>query len=302
MVKSLNIAHAIFLFILTALWISAMALKIKYQIDRVIGDPWTYDESLRPSQQLDSAYVILYFLGTLEILVWSILAFLKAKTANESGRPQLLLLLLIALPLLLRSTYNMGDTIYEELLNRYGNKHLYLATEIIYNLTTLAIYTGIVAIGRHHATSTPLPAYNPNPYPGPSKPNMAVGVHDPPLYHQHTPYTQPHVNAYTTPPPFHPHQQPQHHQQQQLPYQLHHPYPNQPHYHQQQPYPLYQQHSPPPQQGRIYSPPPPPQQQQQQQQPAHPQHITPVSPSANTAVSAELPSPRGTPGTLPVVR
>lgn len=36
--KGLQTAHAIFIFILVALWLSAMALKIKYQVDSVVGD------------------------------------------------------------------------------------------------------------------------------------------------------------------------------------------------------------------------------------------------------------------------
>ncbi|KAL8796741.1 MAG: hypothetical protein Q9182_007318 [Xanthomendoza sp. 2 TL-2023] len=267
-----------------------MALKIKYQVDSVIGDPWTYSESFRPSQRLDSAYAILYFFGTLEILIWSVLGILKAKKANESGRTQLLLLLLITFPFLLRSSYTMGGTIHDELLGKPGTKHLYLATEIIYNLTTLAIYAGLVAIGRHFATATPFSydttthtnhSYTPNnPWPGPglppTKPNMAVHEGGAPLYHQGTfqptPYTTPHQQQ---------HQQPQ----QQIPYQLQHPYPNQPLYHQgYQPYPLYQQ--------------------QQQQQPAHPHphsqpQMNPVSPNGTSAYTAttatELPSPTGTP-------
>ncbi|KAL8670574.1 MAG: hypothetical protein Q9224_007662, partial [Gallowayella concinna] len=303
MVKRLKIIHAIVLFILTALFIPSMALKIKNQVDRVIGDSSLFGDSIRSYEQLDSAFAILYFVATIEILVWSILAFLQAKKANESGRTQLLLLTLIALPLLLRSTYIMGDTIYEELLSRYGNKRLYLATAIIYNLTTLTIYAGIVAIARHFATSTPLPhapgqmnlSYNPNnnnpnlwsapglPPHDPNKPNMSVvheGAPPPPLYHhqanfqqqqQPTPYHQPHGTAQYTAPPFHPHPHPHsQQQQQQMPYQLQQPYPNPPQHYQHQhqypnqSYPSYHQQQ---QQQHSHSPPP---QQQMQRYPAPP--------------------------------
>lgn len=39
--KNLKIGHAIFLFILLALWLSILALRIQYQVERVIGDPYT---------------------------------------------------------------------------------------------------------------------------------------------------------------------------------------------------------------------------------------------------------------------
>ena len=47
----------------------------------------------------------------------------------------------------------MADVIYEELLGHYGSVRLELATDIVYILTTLVIYAGIVAICRSLITS-----------------------------------------------------------------------------------------------------------------------------------------------------
>lgn len=228
----------------------------------------------------------------------------------------LLLLTTIALPLLLRSTYSMGDTIYEELLTNYSNKRLFLATDIIYNLTTLSIYAGIVAIGRHFAnTNLPPnygpghmnPSYDPNAWTGhglpphdSTKPNMAVQEGPPPpLYQQANfqpmpPYNgqQPHgtVQYSSHPPPPPPHQQPQMH----IPYQQ--PYPNQYQQQHQQPYPNqgYQPYPQQPVHQPTHSPPPP-----QQMSPVSPIQRRPAPSEAvggtAPATANELPSPTGTP-------
>lgn len=236
------------------------------------------------------------------------------------------MLALVAAPLLLRSAFIMGDTIYEVLLRGYGGKRLWLATDIIYNLTTLAIYAGIVAIARHFAKSTGPnglnPTYDPNynwngtglpPHDPAAKPNMAVHESGPPpLYQQGNfqpaPYNQQgHGNVqYTLPPQHQQYQQPYLNQQQQQ------PYPNQPQQHQQQqqqyptnqqqPYQLqgfYTPQSPPPplpqqQHPQIRSPhsPPPPQQQQQQMSPVPPQQYRPApSEVSGITSSTGLPSP-----------
>ncbi|KAL8733372.1 MAG: hypothetical protein Q9166_002196 [cf. Caloplaca sp. 2 TL-2023] len=322
MSKHLQIGHAVFIFILFAIWVSSMGLKINYQVQYVIGDPWIYRSIVRPYKKLDTAYAILYFFGALEILVWSVLGFLDAKIRSESGKIQLFLLTLIALPLLLRSTYSMGHTIHEELQQKFGNRRLYLAADIIYNLTTLVIYAGIVAIGRHIATSNlPIngpnqinPTYDPNfwgaqnghglPPHDPTKPYMAVHEGAPPLYQQGNfapaPYNhQGHGNVQYVPPP--PHQQPQ---QQHLPYQQHpqQPYPNQQQYQQHYQNQGYQQYAPPQQHLRSpQSPPPqqmslppqqmPPQQMRSPQSPP-PQQMSPVS------QHRQAPSPVGA-GTAP---
>ncbi|KAI4221177.1 MAG: hypothetical protein L6R36_007093, partial [Xanthoria steineri] len=213
--KNLKFGHAIFLFILVALWLSMLALRIQYQVEQVIGDPYTFRQILRTTGRISTAYTILYFFGSLEILAWSLRGLIKKRT--QHARATLFVLALIAAPLLFRSTYIMGATIYESLLRRYGGKRLWLATDIVYNLTTLAIYAGIVAIARHFAkTADPLHAsnlaYDPNanwngaglpPHNDASKPNMAVHESAPP---QHLLYPQagfqpaPYNNA---PPPAH---------------------------------------------------------------------------------------------------
>ncbi|KAL8770320.1 MAG: hypothetical protein Q9209_003956 [Squamulea sp. 1 TL-2023] len=300
--KALKIGHGIFLFILSALWISSMALRIQYQVEYVLSDLWTARLSRRSREQLSGSYHILYFLGTLEILAWSILGFVKKRTEHSRvsyscptarfvilnlTKVQVFMLALIAGPLLLRSTYIMGDSIYEDLRSKRGNNRLYLATDIIYNLTSVVIYAGIVAIGRHFATSNQLSnglnqSYNHNywgqnghgfPPQNPTKPNMAV--HEgasPPFYQQGNFQPAPYGHQghgypqYTMPPPQHqPYLNQQYAQQQ----------PNQPQYQQQQPY-QFQGYYPLPQQQQIRSPQsPPPQQQQQQMSPVmqtSPQH------------------------------
>ncbi|KAI4169620.1 MAG: hypothetical protein LQ343_005559 [Gyalolechia ehrenbergii] len=151
--KGLQAAHATFIFILVALWVSAMALRIKLQVDIVIGDPYEFyqeewDTVVRPFQKLDTAFGILYFFGTLEIFGWSVLGLVDVKKRRENGRLQLIILSVIAGPLLLRSTYLMGVTIHLRLQQHFGNRRLSLATAIIFAITSLLVYSGIVAIAR----------------------------------------------------------------------------------------------------------------------------------------------------------
>ncbi|KAL8945919.1 MAG: hypothetical protein Q9222_007614 [Ikaeria aurantiellina] len=144
--KVLKIVHLIVLLILSALFVTTMALRIKSQVSYVIGSPSDWRSEVRHSEQIDAAYTIIYFLASLEIVGWSVMAFLDARKDSQPAQKQLLLIAIIAGPLLLRSTYSMGATIYEELQEHSGRQSFYLAWDIIYNLTTLAIYGGIVAI------------------------------------------------------------------------------------------------------------------------------------------------------------
>ncbi|KAL8758793.1 MAG: hypothetical protein Q9199_001204 [Rusavskia elegans] len=189
--KNLKIGHAIFLFILLALWLSILALRIQYQVEDVIGDPYTFEKLVLVTSRISTAYTILYFFGSLEILTWSLLSLIKQRT--EHGRTTLFMLALIAAPLLLRSAFVMGYTIYEGLLRNDGGQRLWLAADIIYNLTTLAIYAGIVAIARHFAKCTGPNGlnltYDPNfcwngtglpPHDPAAKPNMAGHESAPP--------------------------------------------------------------------------------------------------------------------------
>ncbi|KAI4234062.1 MAG: hypothetical protein LQ349_004019 [Xanthoria aureola] len=327
--KNLKFGHAILLFILLALWLSMLALRIQYQVEQVIGDPYTFRQLLRTTGRISTAYTILYFFGSLEILAWSLLGLIKKRT--QHARPTTLLLLaLIAAPLLLRSTYVMGATIYESLLRRYGGKRLWLATDIVYNLTTLAIYAGIVAIARHfaktadpsHASNLP---YDPNanwngaslpPHDGAMKPNMAVHESAPPqhIYPQQAGFQPaPYNNAppahgnvqYTAllPPQQQQYQQP-YPQQPVYPIQPQQPYPIQPHHQQQQhqqPYQLqgyYTPQSPPfphqhQQQQGLRSPHSPP--QQQMNPVPQPQHRPAPSEVSGVTSSNGLPSPSHTP-------
>ncbi|KAL8903897.1 MAG: hypothetical protein Q9171_007240 [Xanthocarpia ochracea] len=325
MAKALRIGHAIFLFILLALWLSMFALRIRYQVEFVTGNPWNWRLFRRTTDRISTTYTIVYFLGTLEILAWSIMSamrFLKERT--DRGQVQLFMLALIAIPLLLRSTFIMGVVVSDYRGRLTGGRGIWLASEIIYILTTLAIYAGIVAIGRHFAKSPqpPLapngvnPSYGPNGpnfWNGPglpphhaAKPNMVVHeVAPPPLYHQ-----QGHGNAqYSMPPPQHqpylnqqpyptPYQQ-QQQQQQQQPQQQQQSF-------QIQGYPQYPQ---PQHQQQIRSPqsPPPPPSLQPQQPTSQPytnpptiqtspqHHPTPPSEVSGTTNLSELPSPIHTP-------
>lgn len=85
--KGVQTGHALFIFILSALWLSTMAFKIKSHVDRVIGDRYTsYDNSITSAQKLDGAYAILYFFGALEVMAWSILGFIDTKKRKASGQ------------------------------------------------------------------------------------------------------------------------------------------------------------------------------------------------------------------------
>lgn len=85
--KGTKAAHAIFIFILSAIWLSAMGLKIQYQVGRVIGDPsGLYYHTLPNIHKLNGTYNILYFFGALEVLVWSILGFIDTKKRKASGQ------------------------------------------------------------------------------------------------------------------------------------------------------------------------------------------------------------------------
>ncbi|KAL8711597.1 MAG: hypothetical protein Q9220_004007 [cf. Caloplaca sp. 1 TL-2023] len=176
--KVLKTIHLSVILILSALFIAAMALKIDDQVTSVI---------------IDTAYAIIYFFASLEIVAGSVVAFLDARKDSQPAQKQLFLVALIALPLLVRSTYMMGATIYGGLQNHYGDG-FDLATVIIYNLTTLAIYGGIVAICKkiHLAHSGPNQmdpaADDPNFWdqhqqqPGPNTPGMNVNEAAPLMY------------------------------------------------------------------------------------------------------------------------
>ncbi|KAL8657396.1 MAG: hypothetical protein Q9226_001956 [Calogaya cf. arnoldii] len=218
--KTLKIGHGILLLMLTALWLAMLAMRIQYQVELVIGDPSAYRRIFSYTDQLATAYAVLYVFGSLEILAWSILGVTKKRT--EHGQTHLILLALIAVPLFLRSLYIMGDVVYENLQGKFGGKRLWLATDIIYNLTTILIYAGIVAIAQHFAKNAQYPGganptYDPNytglpPHDPAAKPNMAV--HEsarPPVYQQGN-YQPQHGHGnvqYTMPPPQQPQQQPQ---------------------------------------------------------------------------------------------
>ncbi|KAL9633188.1 MAG: hypothetical protein Q9204_003501, partial [Flavoplaca sp. TL-2023a] len=211
--KTLKICHAIFLFILVVLWLAMLALRIQSQVEIVIGDPWVSRSNSRSVGRILTAYAILYFFGSLEILAWSLLSLIKKRTEHGRVRnPQLhpslaslthptqttlYMLALIAAPLLLRSTYIMGYVIHVALLQklrRSGGKRLLLASDIIYNLTTILIYAGIVVIARYFSKTTPAPGANPtygpndqiwnDPNTGNAKPNMAVHESAPPPVYQ----------------------------------------------------------------------------------------------------------------------
>ncbi|KAL8704931.1 MAG: hypothetical protein Q9201_001926 [Fulgogasparrea decipioides] len=238
-----------------------MGLRIRYQVETVLDTAY-YRELLRIIRQfakLDTAYQILYFFGSLEILGWAVLGLIEAKKRKENGQVQIMLLALIAGPLFLRSVYTMFDTIYEELQEHIGSESLSLSVTIIYNLTTLAIYAGIVAICHHLVkqgggtlpqgpNAHISPAYDPNFWNRPNndgppidpKNGMAVSVGAPPPMYQQGGFQsgpmqqQGHGNAQYRP---HPQQQQQMHQP---PYQqMQQRYGNQPQY--QQPYQQYQQ-------------------------------------------------------------
>ncbi|KAL9577477.1 MAG: hypothetical protein Q9212_006337, partial [Teloschistes hypoglaucus] len=171
--RGLQIGHAIFLAILSILWAAAFALKIKYQVDFVTGDYLDYDSVVEPFVRLDTSYAILYFFGTLEVVAWAVVGFVNKEKRSEHGQvsrylnphsnppfpppqsrliaPQNLTTLLasISLPLSIRSLNNMADVIYEELHHHPPTPKLNLATNIVYILTSLPIYAGIVAISRH---------------------------------------------------------------------------------------------------------------------------------------------------------
>ncbi|KAL8932902.1 MAG: hypothetical protein Q9211_006066 [Gyalolechia sp. 1 TL-2023] len=253
----LRAAHATFIFILVALWLPSMALQIKYQVDAVIGDPYEFyteaqDKMLRPYQKLDTTLAIMYFFGTLEISAWSVLAFLDVKKRRENVGLQLILLSMIAGPLLLRSTYLMGLTIYLKLQQHPRNRRLSLATDIIFAIASLLVYSGIVAIGRLLAKTDQSPydpdhinpSYDPkfwgrNGNQGPNldpKNQMAVHETTPPVYQQGGYYPMPQQQGGYPVPTHHDHGSmpyaPQH--QSHMQYQQPQPYPDQPHH--QQPY------------------------------------------------------------------
>ncbi|KAI4095197.1 MAG: hypothetical protein LQ348_004648 [Seirophora lacunosa] len=284
--KGAKIAHAILIVILVALWLASMALKIKYQVDTVIGDSLSayYRSTVRSFNRLDLAYAILYFFATLEIAAWTILASINAKKKSQSVQMQLILPAAVAAPLLLRSTYEMGIAISDELQQRSSTRGLFLARDIVYTLNSLAVYAGIVAICWNIARSGPPP---PDPSSHSYDPNFwAAGGNQ---VANHDPKNPMAVNVAAAPPAnqYAGHYAPQQ-PQQQPPYANQAPYQQQ-QQQQQQPYPNnavsssspYQQPyyrgpgsppppPPPPQQAFLYpggSPPPVHQQQQQQQLP-----------------------------------
>ncbi|KAL8960456.1 MAG: hypothetical protein Q9193_002838 [Seirophora villosa] len=293
--KGAKIAHAILIVILVALWLASMALKIKYQVDTVIGESSSayFRSTVRSFNRLDLAYAILYFFATLEIAAWTILASINAKKKSQSAQMLLILPAAVAAPLLLRSTYEMGIAISDELQRRSSTRGLFLARDIVYTLSSLAVYAGIVAICWTIARSGPPPpdpsshSYDPHFW---AAGGNQVANHDPknPMA-VNVAAAAPQANQYAGHyAPQQPQQQQQHMQYQQPPHA------NQAPYQQQQSHPNnavsssspYQQPyyrgpgSPPPQQAFLYpggSPPPVHQQQQQQQLPYQ-------SPTATTSL------------------
>ncbi|KAL9016416.1 MAG: hypothetical protein Q9180_008802, partial [Flavoplaca navasiana] len=207
-------------------------------------------------------------------------------------------------------------------LRRYGGQQLLLATDIIYNLTTILIYAGIVVIARYFSKTTPAPGANPtydpndqiwnNPNTGNAKPNMAVHESAPPPVYQQgnfqpTPspiYNQPaHGQGQPNPQYTLPSQHTQYHQpylqnqhmqppwsSQQQQQQQQQPYPLQGYYtpqQQQQMQPIRATQSPPPMQGQMS-----PVMQTATQQ----QHRPAPSEVSGVTGSTELPSPVNTNG------
>ena len=76
-IKALGWIHFLFLLVLIGLWIGIMVVSIRYQVEWV---KYSYDSKLvRPWQDLDLAYLVLYLCGTIEILVWAIMMILKSR-------------------------------------------------------------------------------------------------------------------------------------------------------------------------------------------------------------------------------
>ncbi|KAL8996425.1 MAG: hypothetical protein Q9169_004073 [Polycauliona sp. 2 TL-2023] len=313
--KILKIGHGIFLLLLTALWLPMFAMKIQGQVELVIGDPWTYRRLRRTTARIMTAYTVLYVFGSLEIAAWSILGLIKQRT--QRGKTHLILLASIAAPLLLRSLYVMADTIYENLQLHYGGRRLWLATDIIYNLTTILIYAGIVAIARYFATTNNIPGssanavYDPHqswngpglPPHDPAKPDMAVHESAPPPVYQQGNFQPVHGHGnvqYTMPSPPPPQQ---HQQQQQYLNQQSYPNHSQPIYNpqqqqqQQQPHQYQGYYTPQHQQIRSPQSPPPQQVSPIMQQPPQQQYHRPApSEVSGVTSSVELPTPTHTPG------
>lgn len=85
--KGLQTGHAIFICVLSVLWVAAFALKIKYQVDFVIGNPFSeFHSVVEPYQKIDTVYAILYFLGSFEVLAWSVLGVVDSKKRKEKGQ------------------------------------------------------------------------------------------------------------------------------------------------------------------------------------------------------------------------
>ncbi|KAL9037950.1 MAG: hypothetical protein Q9180_003427 [Flavoplaca navasiana] len=320
--KTLKICHAIFLFILVVLWLAMLALRIQSQVEIVIGDPWVTRSNSRSIGRIWTAYAILYFFGSLEILAWSLLSLIKKRT--EHGRTTLYMLALIAAPLLLRSTYMMGYVIHVALLQklrRYGGQQLLLATDIIYNLTTILIYAGIVVIARYFSKTTPAPGANPtydpndqiwnDPNTGNAKPNMAVHESAPPPVYQQgnfqpTPspiYNQPaHGQGQPNPQYTVPSQHTQYHRPYLQNQHMQPPWSSQQQQQQQPPYPLQGYYTPQQQQQmqpiRATQSPPPVQGQMSPvvQTATQQQHRPAPSEVSGVTGSTELPSPVNTSG------
>ncbi|KAL8669213.1 MAG: hypothetical protein Q9168_006184, partial [Polycauliona sp. 1 TL-2023] len=152
MAKNLRIVHGLLLLLLMVLRLIALASRIQGQVEVVIGDPYDYRLILRNVGRIATTYAILLVFGALEILGWSVMGLIKKRPRH--GKTHLILLSSIALPLLLRSLYIMADAIHTNLLGHLPSEPLLLATDLIYNLLTIVIYAGIVAIARSFATNS----------------------------------------------------------------------------------------------------------------------------------------------------
>ncbi|KAL9613957.1 MAG: hypothetical protein Q9167_001506 [Letrouitia subvulpina] len=146
----LKFFHWGFIFIVSALWAAALAFKIKLRVQLTQDYGYGYSSLIsdaRNFEKIDTAYSIIYAFGSLWVLIWAISGLLP-KSSESNGKVGLLFLTVVAVPFFIRSVYEMAVTIHTQLLPKDYSDNLGLATSIIYTFASLAIYTGIVLLGR----------------------------------------------------------------------------------------------------------------------------------------------------------
>lgn len=77
MIRALGWIHSLFLIVLLGLWVGIMYTSLRYRVEQV---QYNYGfEFANTYLNLNLSYVVLYLCATIEILVWTVIAFIRSR-------------------------------------------------------------------------------------------------------------------------------------------------------------------------------------------------------------------------------